>query len=59
MKLIYNRVVKAMCLTNGLRLMLRLITKVESVYIKYIGNVRGYITNPSFTDRGPKSLGAS
>ena len=39
-----------MYLINRLKLILRLITEIESIYIKYIGNVRGYISNLSFTN---------
>ena len=37
-----------MCLINRLRLILKLIIKVESIYIKYIRNVYSYIPNLSF-----------
>ena len=47
---IYNRVVKAIYLINKLRLIFRLIIKVESIYIKYIRNIYSYISNPSFTN---------
>ena len=33
---------------NRLRLIFKLIIKVKSIYIKYIGNIYSYISNPFF-----------
>ena len=37
-----------MCFINKLRLIFRLIIKVESIYIKYIRNIYSYISNLFF-----------